>query len=409
LEQHLQAQLLFSEHTWSPALFHHVHLSLKIKMMFSKLLGKADQSEPPSANEVPASAEKTDVSEKAQTTTNARPALWRQNSVQSMRLAPDGEPGKHKFVSYKLKGEYQQPWRDHPRLNRTKINNRIVYGFIVLGFALAALICFMNIRTVQKHPYCLVYEDDFQTLDTNVWTHEVQIDGYGTGSFDWTTTDPKNSFVDSEGLHIVPTLTNETTEINNDQIYNGYTLNLTSDGTCSSTSLSSCAIESNSTKGTMIPPVRSARLVTRGKKSIRYGKVEVTAQLPEGNWLWPAIWMMPENSTYGTWPKSGEIDIMESRGNAPGYSAGGRDVYTSTLHWGLDFITDAFWRTTAGRVLRRTDYSKSFNTFGMEWTEDYIVTYLNSRIVQVLFTGFKKDSSLWDLGNFQGQVSHLSC
>jgi hypothetical protein len=376
-------------------------------MKFLKLTGKTEKIDSAKVNEEPSQSEKSqpnEISEKEQQSVKTRPALWRQNSIQSGRPGQDAPPGKHKFVSYKLKGEYHQSWKDHPRLNRTKINNRIVYGFMGIGAALAALICFMNIRTIKKHPYCLVYDENFQTLDSNVWTHEVQIDGFGTGAFDWTTTDPKNAFVDGDGLHIVPTLTNETTDINNDKIYNGYTLNLTSDGTCTSTSLSSCAIESNSTKGTMIPPVRSARLVTRGKKSIRYGKVEVVAQLPKGDWLWPAIWMMPENSTYGDWPKSGEIDIMESRGNAPGYSAGGRDVYTSTLHWGMDTITDAFWRTTAGRVLRRTDYSKSFHTFGMEWSEDYIVTYVDSRIVQVLFTGFKKDSSLWELGKFQGQV-----
>jgi hypothetical protein len=45
--------------------------------------------------------------------------------------------------------------------------------------------------------------------------------------------------------------------------------------------------------------------------------------------------MMPEDSAYGIWPLSGEIDIMESRGNAPGYPLGGRDVYSSTLHWGM--------------------------------------------------------------------------
>jgi beta-glucanase (GH16 family) len=67
----------------------------------------------------------------------------------------------------------------------------------------------------------------------------------------------------------------------------------------------------------MINPVRSARLTTKGKQTIRYGKVEVVAKLPVGDWLWPAIWMMPEDSVYGTWPQSGEIDIMESRGNSP--------------------------------------------------------------------------------------------
>jgi beta-glucanase (GH16 family) len=45
--------------------------------------------------------------------------------------------------------------------------------------------------------------------------------------------------------------------------------------------------------------------------------------------------MMPENSTYGDWPASGEIDIVESRGNGPEYDVGGRDVIGSTLHWGM--------------------------------------------------------------------------
>ena len=34
--------------------------------------------------------------------------------------------------------------------------------------------------------------------------------------------------------------------------------------------------------------------MTRGKKNIRYGRVEVVAKMPVGDWLWPAIWMMPE-------------------------------------------------------------------------------------------------------------------
>lgn len=55
----------------------------------------------------------------------------------------------------------------------------------------------------------------------------------------------------------------------------------------------------------MINPVRSARLNTKGKASIRYGRVEVVAKIPQGDWLWPAIWMLPQNDTYGPWPASG--------------------------------------------------------------------------------------------------------
>lgn len=68
------------------------------------------------------------------------------------------------------------------------------------------------------------------------------------------------------------------------------------------------------------------------------------------------------------------------------------------------YVGVAYWRTTAGRNLRRTDFTQEFNTFGVDWTEDYIFTYLNSRLVQTLFTGFKKDSTLWQLGKFQSVV-----
>lgn len=44
--------------------------------------------------------------------------------------------------------------------------------------------------------------------------------------------------------------------------------------------------------------------------------------------------MIPENSKYGIWPRRGEIDIAEARGNTVDYPLGGRDVYTSTLHLG---------------------------------------------------------------------------
>jgi beta-glucanase (GH16 family) len=43
-----------------------------------------------------------------------------------------------------------------------------------------------------------------------------------------------------------------------------------------------------------------------------YGRMDIRARLPKGNALWPAIWMMPQFSTYGGWPNSGEIDIMEN-------------------------------------------------------------------------------------------------
>jgi len=84
-------------------------------------------------------------------------------------------------------------------------------------------------------------------------------------------------------------------------------------------------------------PIRSARIRTVNSFSFKYGRVEVKAKLPRGDWIWPAIWMLPTYGEYGTWPASGEIDIMESRGNDETYSSGGVNRFGSTLHWGPDY------------------------------------------------------------------------
>jgi beta-glucanase (GH16 family) len=88
----------------------------------------------------------------------------------------------------------------------------------------------------------------------------------------------------------VPTLTTETTNITLQQLSNGYTVNLTTAGTCTSPADLQCARLSNTTAGTIINPVRSARLTTAQKLSIKYGRVEVVAKMPVGDWLWPSIW-----------------------------------------------------------------------------------------------------------------------
>lgn len=192
-------------------------------------------------------------------------------------------------------------------------------------------------------------------------------------------------------------------------------LNLTAtsggDGSCTADPkspdyITACSVRSNTTAKTIINPVRSARLNTKGKKSIKYGRIEVTAKMPVGDWLWPAIWMMPEDSAYGDWPKSGEIDIMESKGNDPQSAAGGRDTFLSTLHWGPSSKSDAFWRTTSSRNIKRTDYSKAFHKFGIEWSENYLYTYIDSPLQQVLYVDFRKSKNMWMKGQFENRLEN---
>lgn len=148
----------------------------------------------------------------------------------------------------------------------------------------------------------------------------------------------------------------------------------------------------------VISPVRSARIHTKGKGQIKYGRVEVTARLPKGDWLWPAIWMLPTDKTYGEWPRSGEIDIMESRGNGIEYEAGGSDTVGSALHWGPNSDMDAYYKTQGRLQPQRTDFATGFHTYGLEWTEDYMFMYVDNKLTQVSYTKF--DQFFWKRGNF---------
>ena len=104
----------------------------------------------------------------------------------------------------------------------------------------------------------------------------------------------------------------------------------------------------------------STRIKTQNKVKFTYGYVEAKIQLPQGNGLWPAFWMMPNNSVYGGWPNSGEIDIMEARGRLINQSS-------SALHFsfpsgGHTYLSEI---KTGHNI---TEYHK----YAVEWSPDSI-------------------------------------
>ena len=94
-----------------------------------------------------------------------------------------------------------------------------------------------------------------------------------------------------------------------------------------------------------------------GKQGFVYGKFEARAKLPKGRHLWPAVWMMPLKSEFGEWPRSGEIDIMEHRGQVS-------DSVEGTIHYGdRGHIYE-------GSSMRKFpfDFSRDFHVFAIERT-----------------------------------------
>jgi beta-glucanase (GH16 family) len=118
------------------------------------------------------------------------------------------------------------------------------------------------------------------------------------------------------------------------------------------------------------PKIRftSARISTTDKfsisPSIKYPTIRVEAriQLPPGTGLWPAFWMLPQDSKYGIWPNSGEIDIMES------HTA--MNAVNGTIHYGG---SGEAWRHTSVT----TPLSPEFHVFRTDWSEKEIRWYVD--------------------------------
>lgn len=137
--------------------------------------------------------------------------------------------------------------------------------------------------------------------------------------------------------------------IGESNVKNGYTMSIWGSSPanqCTSNEFWGCERQSQGNSGgSYLNPIISGRLRTVNSFSFKYGRVEVRAKLPKGDWIWPAIWLLPKHNAYGEWPQSGEIDIMESRGNSAGYAAGGVNTFGSTLHWGSSFADNRWYLT----------------------------------------------------------------
>ncbi|WP_233164535.1 family 16 glycosylhydrolase [Pedobacter sp. ASV28] len=121
----------------------------------------------------------------------------------------------------------------------------------------------------------------------------------------------------------------------------------------------------------------SGRLITKGKKFFKYGKIEASIKLPKtANGLWPAFWMMGNDHSTVGWPKCGEIDILEM-GNANGIKNGTQDKYfNGACHWGPDWNGGAYPNYAKATTLNY-GIQDDFHLFTVIWDENAIKMYLD--------------------------------
>ncbi|KAJ9575890.1 hypothetical protein L9F63_007202, partial [Diploptera punctata] len=150
----------------------------------------------------------------------------------------------------------------------------------------------------------LIFEEDFNNLDHSKWEHDVRIADTPDSEFVVYTDDSANSFVQNGILHVKPTLTSDK---KNGRNIGRSTLCTGIQGSAD------CSKEAQTFN--IIPPILSSRIRTRNHFSFCYGRVEIRAKLPAGDWIFPEIWLEPKDNWYGREYLSGRIQLALTRGN----------------------------------------------------------------------------------------------
>ena len=164
----------------------------------------------------------------------------------------------------------------------------------------------------------LIWSDEFEgtSLDSTKWTHRVWGPYYYNNEEQSYTSSTNNSYVSNGTLKIAAIHDG-----------NGYT---------------------------------SARLVSSGKGDFLYGYFEARARVPDGLGTWPAIWMLPTNNTYGVWPNSGEIDIMEHVG------------YDNNVFRNCSYVPQSYARYANGGSIGYLQQLLTFISM-LKWTADKLI------------------------------------
>ena len=185
----------------------------------------------------------------------------------------------------------------------------------------------------------MVWSDEFDgtSIDTNKWNFELNCAGGGNNEKQCYTDSEQNAFIKDGVLNIVALPAEEGAE----------------------------------------KPYTSARLNTRYNADFTYGRFEMRAKLPSGQGSWPAFWMMPTDEVYGTWPRSGEIDILEAVNLKTVAEDGTVEANIhGTLHYGREWPNNS----SSGKAYALPEGmnpADDFHTYAIEWQEGEIRWYVD--------------------------------
>jgi beta-glucanase (GH16 family) len=204
----------------------------------------------------------------------------------------------------------------------------------LLAFALA-LALGSGACSDSRTGWILEWSDEFNgpTLDSTTWVPDTGGAGWGNAELEYYTARPENARVENGNLII---------EARQEQYGNSaYT---------------------------------SARLKTQGLRAWTYGRIEARIQIPRGQGLWPAFWMLGENYGPVAWPDCGEIDVMENIGKEPSL------VHSNVHGPGYTNVPSL----SAAYGLPAGAFADDFHVYAVEWEPGVIRWYVDDSLYRTL-------------------------
>ena len=182
-------------------------------------------------------------------------------------------------------------------------------------------------QNVEGDEWALVWSDEFDTdgaPDPTIWTYDVGNWGWGNNEVQYYTEGrPENARCENGRLIV---------EARKDRENDGWS---------------------------------SARLTTRGHMSLLYGKIEFSAMTTTGTGIWPTIWLLGDAYRDEiSWPRCGEVDILESAGREIDDETGDGVAHFS-CHTRAYFFKQKN-QISAKKQVRQL--GGTFHTYALEWT-----------------------------------------
>lgn len=185
--------------------------------------------------------------------------------------------------------------------------------------------------------------DDFDVLNPQYWTQEQG--GHGWGNYELQTYTDQNAHIEFDNSINSNVMVIEARPANKESAtpYNCWY------GLCEFT---------------------SARVISKGKLTVKYGRIEARMKLPQTQGVWPAFWLLGSNLEEAGWPTCGEIDIMEHKGNSPTLTSG-------ALH-GPGYFADH----TPFIALNNMDevVDQNYHVYGVDWNADRVQWLIDGRV-----------------------------